>query len=85
MVDGGVLDGCKHADKVDAPMIIESLVFCIYESFPEFGIDLLIFHRSAVFIEILAYHHAVGTVYLGCLTADGVLYLAIAWRLAKQP
>ena len=64
MVDGGVLDGCKHADKVDAPVIIESLVFCIYESFPEFGIDLLIFHRSAVFIEILAYHHAVGTVYL---------------------
>ena len=66
-------------------MIIESLVLGIYEGFPKFRVDILILHRSTVFVEVLANHHTVGTVYLGSLTAYRILYLTIAWRLAKQP
>ena len=85
VMDGCVLDGGKHANEVDALVMIESLVLGIDEGFPKFRIDILILHGGAVFVEILADHHTVGTVDLGCLTADGILDLAIAWRLAEKP
>ena len=67
VMQNGVLGGGKHADGVDAEVAVEAFVLRVDEHAPEVGVHLLVFHRSAVLAEVLAYHHAVGTIDFGGL------------------
>ena len=81
----GILYGCEDTNDVDTLVFVEAFVLCIDKGFPKFRVNLLILYGSAVFIEVFSYHDTIGTVNLRCLTADGILDLAVAWGLAKKP
>ena len=57
-----ILCGSKKSLEVDAMVAIETLVFGVDKSLEEDWINIGILHRGAVLVEILANHHAIGTV-----------------------
>ena len=62
MVDDKVLEGSKYTLEIDAEVLIETFVLSIDKCPPEDGIDVFIRHWRAIFAEVLAYLHTVGTI-----------------------
>ena len=54
-----VLKGGEYGLEIYAEVVEEALVLRIYQSTPEDGIYLLVFHRGTVLAEVLAYQHTV--------------------------
>ena len=82
----GVLCRTKHADRVDADVLVESLVLGIHECLEEVGVHLLVFHRSTVLVEVLADELSVGAIdfgSLGCLWVEDAG--EVARRLTEEP
>ncbi len=71
---GIVLCSGENALQVNAEVVVETLVFGVYEGFPEHGVYVFVLHGSPVLVEKLANHDSIGTVNLGSLIGDRLLY-----------
>ena len=84
LVNDDVLHHGEERLKVNAPVVIETLIFGVDEGFPEHGVHFLVLHGRAVLAEELANHHAVGTVNLGRLGRSLVDDGTHGGRLAEE-
>ena len=84
MVKDGVFGGGKHSQRIDADVLVETLVFGVDECLPKLRIHLFKFDWRAIFVEKFSDFHTVGTVNLGSLTDAWLQSRHKARRLAKQ-
>lgn len=75
----------ENAGKVYAVVMIETLVLSINQGFEKHGGYLGIFHRGAVFVEILANQLSVLAIKFRSLGGFGIHDAVYRGRLAEQP
>ena len=62
VVNDVVLEGSKDSLEVDTEMVIEALVFRVYQCLPEYGVDVFVGYRSTVLAEVFSNENTISTI-----------------------
>jgi hypothetical protein len=61
-MDDIVLEGSENTLEVNSYMMIETFVFCVYQGFPEDGIDVFVSDGGTVLAEVFSNEYAVSAI-----------------------
>ena len=85
MMDNQVLECSAHTLEVNAPMVVEALIFGVDEKSVKHGVYFFVAHWGSVFLVVFAYEFAVGTIDVGCVVGAWLHDVVKRWRLAEEP